>query len=184
MPRLIVGYRPIKTRINPSSAASETYNINMNTFDDGQPEEFLSLLRNYNIATNGTGTTTPSSWINYLRTMLCGQALREFDKIQSQYGGATNNYLNIIQEVLLEYFFTISVLSKQKRSMRGAMHKPRSMTFKRFVARLTEINNFQILFPVPNSSKKIEMEELNKILLMQCPIDGPRNPTYKVGILS
>ena len=28
----------VKMRRNPSSAASETYNVNMNTFDDGQPE--------------------------------------------------------------------------------------------------------------------------------------------------
>ena len=28
----------VKMRRNPSSAASEMYNVNMNTFDDGQPE--------------------------------------------------------------------------------------------------------------------------------------------------
>ena len=71
----------IKIRINPSSVASETYNVNMNTFDYCQPEEFLSLLRNYNIVTDGTGTTTPYGCINYLRMMLCGQALREYDKL-------------------------------------------------------------------------------------------------------
>ena len=46
-------------RRNTSSEASETHNTNMNTFDDVQPEEFLSLLKNFKIATDGTGTTTP-----------------------------------------------------------------------------------------------------------------------------
>ena len=43
--------------------------------------------------------------------MLCGQALMEFDKLQSQYGGTTNNHLKIIQEGLLEYFFLINALT-------------------------------------------------------------------------
>ena len=80
----------------PSSAASETYNINMNTFDDGQLEEFLAILNNLNIAIDGTGATTPSCRINDLLTMLHGKALREFYEIQSQNGGSTNNYLKLI----------------------------------------------------------------------------------------
>ena len=49
--------------------------------------------------------------------MLRWQALREFDKLQSQYGDATNNHLNLIQEGLLEYFFPINALSKQNRAV-------------------------------------------------------------------
>ena len=84
----------------------------MNTFDDVKPEEFLSLLRNFKIWIDGTGTTTPSGRINYVRTMLRGKALRKFDEKQSQYGGATNNHLKIIQEDLLEDFFLMNALSK------------------------------------------------------------------------
>ena len=49
----------------------------MDTFKDGQPEEFLYLLKNFKIAIDGTGTTTTSGWINYLRTMLHVKALRK-----------------------------------------------------------------------------------------------------------
>ena len=48
----------------------------MNTFDDGQPEELLALLKNFNIEIDGTVTTTPKGRINYLCTILRGQALR------------------------------------------------------------------------------------------------------------
>ena len=68
--------------------------------------------------------------------MLCGQALREFDSLQSQYGGLTNNHPKIIQEGLIDYLFPINSLSKKKRVMRRAMRKTQSMTFKRFAARL------------------------------------------------
>ena len=101
--------------------------------------------------------------------MLRGQALKEFDKIQSQHGGVTNNHLNIIQEGLLEYFFSINSLSKQKHAMRRAMRTPQSMTFKHFAARLMEMNNFLPLFPGSDASEKMEMEELNKILLHAVP---------------
>ena len=64
--------------------------------------------------------------------MLHVQALREFDEVQSQYSGATNNHLKIIQEGLLKYFFPINALSKKNHVMRRAMRKPRIMTFKCF----------------------------------------------------
>ena len=86
---------------------------------------------------DGTGTTTPFGRINYLRMMLREQELREFDDLQTHYGGSTNNHLKLIQEGLLEYFFPINSLSKQKCVMRRAMRKPRIMNFKHSVARLT-----------------------------------------------
>ena len=64
----------VEMQKNISSAESKTNNININTFDDGQPKEFLLLFRNFKIAIDGTGTTTTSGQINYIRTMLCGQA--------------------------------------------------------------------------------------------------------------
>ena len=112
--------------------------------------------------------------------MLRGQAFREFDKLQSQYGGAANNHLKLIQEVLLEYFFRINALSKQKRAMRRAMRKPQIMAFKRFAARLTEINNFLPLFPGSDASKKMEMENLNEILLHAVP-NGWTKQSYLQG---
>ena len=36
-------------RRNPSQATSETYNMNMYTFDNGPAEEFLALLRKFKI---------------------------------------------------------------------------------------------------------------------------------------
>ena len=55
----------------PSQDMSETCKINMSTFDDGQAEEFLALLRNSKIRIDGTGTNSPSGWMNYLPKMLC-----------------------------------------------------------------------------------------------------------------
>ena len=37
----------VKMRRNTSQAISETYNINMSTFNDGQPEKFLTLVKKF-----------------------------------------------------------------------------------------------------------------------------------------
>ena len=60
------------------------------------------------------------------------------------------------------------------------MCKPQSMTFKRFAARLTENNNLLPLLPVLDASKKIETEELKKILLHAVP-NGWSKQSYLQG---
>ena len=152
----------------------------MNTFDCGQPKELLSLLRNFKIVIDGAGVTTPSGRINYWRTMLREQALREFDKLQPQYCGAINNHLDLIQECLLEYVFPINALLKQKCVMRRAMRKTWSIAFKRFTERLTEMNNFLPLFPGSEASKKMETEEINKVILHAVP-NGRSKQSYLKG---
>ena len=49
------------------------------------------------------------------------------------------------------------------------MRKPQSMTFKRFAARFTEMNNFLQLFPGLDVTKMMTHEELNRILLHAVP---------------
>ena len=73
----------------------------MYNFDKIKPEEFLALLINWKIATDGTGTTSPSGHINYLFTLLSGSSLREFDKLELQ-RNTTNNHLKLITKGLLE----------------------------------------------------------------------------------
>ena len=112
----------IKVKIwrNPSTAMSETYNINMYTFKYVQPEEFLTLLKNFIIAIDGTGTTSWPGRINYICTILCGEARIEFNELASQNSGTKNAHLKHITEGLLGYFSQINSLSKQKRAMRRA----------------------------------------------------------------
>ena len=64
----------------------------MSTFEDGQPEEFLALLRNFKISIDVTGMTTDSGRVNYLHTMLRGTRLRDFDELALA-GNLTNNHL-------------------------------------------------------------------------------------------
>ena len=38
-------------------------------------------MKKFNTAIDGTGTTTTSRKINFLRTLLCGEDLQEFDNL-------------------------------------------------------------------------------------------------------
>ena len=94
----------IKMRRNPSDADSETYGLKIAIFEHGQPEEFLALMKNLKTAVDSTGTTSAAGKINYLRTLLRGGALRDFDKLEIHNNGTSNAHLKFTQEGLLRYF--------------------------------------------------------------------------------
>ena len=54
----------IKMCRNLSDANSETYELKIVTFEHGQPEEFLALVKNFKKLVEGTGTTTAAGNIN------------------------------------------------------------------------------------------------------------------------
>lgn len=87
----------------PASATSETYKLQMNIFENGQPEELIFLLENFKKAIGGTITTTISIRSNCLRTIIYGETLQEFENMTIQNNGTTNTYLEVIQERLLMY---------------------------------------------------------------------------------
>ena len=86
------------------------------------------MMKNSRTLIDKTGTTTATRTIRYLRNLLCGEALRKFDKLEIQVTGTTNVHLNFIEEGLLKYLSPINALSKKKHAMRIPQDPP----FKRF----------------------------------------------------
>ena len=64
------GIIKIKMCQDLSDADSETYKLKIVMFENSQPKEFLALVNNFKTVVK----------INYLRTLLRGEALREFEK--------------------------------------------------------------------------------------------------------
>ena len=87
-------------RQDPASDTSKTYKLKVPTFKNGKPEEFLQMMKAFNTATDGTGTTSATGKIYFLHSMLHGEALREFDILADQVGKTTNGNLMLIKEVL------------------------------------------------------------------------------------
>ena len=86
-------------RQKPSNANSYMYELKIVTIEHIQPEEFLAHT------IDRTGATTASGKMNYLSTVLRGEALLEFDELASQNAGTNHTHLKFIQEGLLSYFF-------------------------------------------------------------------------------
>ena len=61
-------------------------------------------MKNFKTAVDGTGTTLVAGKINYLRTLLHGESLQEFDKLASHNTGTSNAHLKFIQEGLFVFF--------------------------------------------------------------------------------
>ena len=126
-------------------------------------------MKKFKIVIHGTGTTSVAGRIKYLKALLRGESLREFEDLESQVLGTTNSHLNFIKEGLLGYFIIIHALSNQKRAMLRARCKPRYLPFKRFAAWLIKLKTYLSLFPISSPSKNIPPEELNKIVLHNVP---------------
>ena len=77
------------------------------TFEHGQPEELLALMDNFKTSFDGIGTTPAEGKIDYLRNLLCGVELREFDKLAIQNTGTSNAHFKLILEGLLGCFFQL-----------------------------------------------------------------------------
>ena len=61
------------------------------------------MMKNFKTAIDRTGTTTVTRTIKYIRTLLSGEALREYDELASKVLGKTNDHLNFIKEGLLVF---------------------------------------------------------------------------------
>ena len=56
-------------------------------------------MKNFKTGIDGEGNMSVAGRISYLRTMLLGEALREFDKLASKNSGMTSAHLKFIQEI-------------------------------------------------------------------------------------
>ena len=83
----------IKMRRNLVSAASDTYEFNMKSFDNGQLEEIFQFFNNFKKVIYGTVTTTSHDRINYLHTILYDESLQEFGGLNSNNTGTNNFHL-------------------------------------------------------------------------------------------
>ena len=76
-------YVKLKMRRDPTSSMPDLYGFSISLFDHGDLEEFLLFVWNFNITLSATGTQELDTKIQYLHTLLYGEALRQFDLLSS-----------------------------------------------------------------------------------------------------
>ena len=55
----------------------------MSLFDNGKPEKFLLFVRNFNMTLAASGTLKSGANFQYLCTIVCVEALRQFESLSA-----------------------------------------------------------------------------------------------------
>ena len=70
------------------------YEFKMSLFENKNQEGLLLTVWNYNIAIKASGALTENSKLQYLGTLLRGEALRKFETVYVHPGSTTMKYIN------------------------------------------------------------------------------------------
>ena len=81
------------------------YEFKMDFFDNGKPEEILFFVINFKMVLNASVTLAVNSRINYRPTLLCVEALCQFDNLRDQVGSITMSHFNRVVLGLVLTFF-------------------------------------------------------------------------------
>ena len=76
-------YVKLKLHRYPTSGTLEIYEFMMSLFDHGNPEEFLLFVRNFEMTLAATGMLEMKAKVHYLRMLVRGGALRQFDLLST-----------------------------------------------------------------------------------------------------
>ena len=136
-------YVKLKLRRDPMSSTSELYEFMMSLFDHGDPDEILLFVQKFQMTLASTGTLETEVKVQHLRTLVCGEALRQFGLL---YADAKNTETPLDVDYLLTclawYLPPVNSLSKQKRAMCRCMKNPRRLKVRRYSTRLIDLNQY------------------------------------------
>ena len=97
---------------------ADLYELKMALFDNGKLEKFLLFIDNSNMTNEASGTFVASTNIQYLHTLIHGEALHQFNTLSDERLITTSENLKSIIFALGTYFFPANAISKQKHAMR------------------------------------------------------------------
>ena len=147
-----------------TSSTSDLYEFRMSLFDHGHPEEFILFVQNFEMNLADTGTLEMEAKVQYLCTLLFGEALRQFYSLYIDVKNTeTYLYVDYLLKGLAWYFPPVNSLSKQNRAMRQCMKEPRGLKMRRYDAWLIYFIEYLVSFQGATMADKIGLTEINKI---------------------
>lgn len=162
-------YLTMKLRSDPADANSQTYDLTIQFFRTGAPEEWLLFQRDLNRVLTGQNITTGPQKFTMIRRLITGDTLAVFNNAAQEHGNETNaTFLQCLQDVTT-HIFPQRALSFQKRYMRRYMRKPKDMTTREFAARISELNQYLKQFPPFEDNQEIDEEEIIDIIEFGIP---------------
>ena len=172
-------YHTYKLRSNPGDNDSPTYELSVPYFSTGTCEEYLKFRTNFDKVCTGQNITTGPGKFTLARRLLEGDALTSFDNKATELAGTETNQscvtcLNAVRDGV----FPQRAVLTQKRYMRRALQKPRTMTTREWLARVFELNNFLTRFPGTGTPEvrpnKMDDDEIKEIAEYGIPYQWQR----------
>ena len=82
----------LKLHRDPTSENSDLYEFKMALFDNGELEEFLLFLQNFQMTLKASGMLAAGAKIRYLHMIVRGKALRQLDTLSVELGSTTSEH--------------------------------------------------------------------------------------------
>ena len=98
---------------DPTSEKQNLYEFKIALFDNKKLGEFLLFGKNFKMALGELGTLVTNTQIQYLWTLLCGEARHKSDIFCAQAGSTAISNLNRVVLDLGIYIFPVNALSKK-----------------------------------------------------------------------
>jgi hypothetical protein len=141
----------------PGKKGSPTFEMVMNPFRSGTPEEYIKTLISLDQVCKGQDLKEAKEKYVMARRVFLGETLTAFNNAaakvsslddQSDLGAESEeNYKKVLSEVG-RAVFPINAYALQKQAMRRFMRKPKDMNIRSYVERMLELNKYLVYFPV------------------------------------
>ena len=119
----------------------------MALFNNGDLEEFMLFVQNFNMTLAASGTLAMGVKIQYICTLVRLEALHQFDLLSADVEGTNPLTTKNIILGLASYFFPVNSLSKKNRAMRHGTRNPRGLKVIQYSARLIDLNEYLASLP-------------------------------------
>lgn len=165
-----------KCKVNPEEADSAEYQVQIEYFSSGTPEEWLDFLKTVERIATGQAAKGKAKFA-LIRSFLKGDALIQFEAKARQFAGDKDAQANTVTwnrtiKAMTAYIFPQKALRTQTRWMRRQMRKPLDMKIRDYVARVQELNSMLKDFPPireGGTPKKMDEDELKDIIECSAP---------------
>jgi hypothetical protein len=165
----------------PGKKDSPTYEVTVNAFKTGTPEEYIKTLIALDQVCVGQNLKDAKEKYTMARRVFQGEALTAFNNAaakmtsredNSDLGAETEDHFALVLKEVGKAVFPINAYALQKQAMRRFMRKPKDMSIRYYVERMLELNKYLVYFPVKTgepAAAPMPMDDIMDILKFGIP---------------
>jgi hypothetical protein len=141
----------------PGKKDSPTFEVVVNPFRNGTPEEFIKTLIALDQVCKGQNLKEAKDKYVMARRVFLGETLTAFNNAsakvsskadESDKGEESEDSFKLVLKEVSKAVFPLNAYALQKQAMRRFMRKPKDMKIRSYVERMLEINKYLEYFPV------------------------------------